>query len=704
MKLNEIISEAIKLCEEIDFENLPELGPLLEKLEKIVELTAEKEELFNIAKDLKDILDKAIFEEIPSQKAREILYQGLFKLQELSVREEKDPKALLEDLAYKLLTVEPYDLPALGEILKGMEDLAESLSQYPEVQELILLAKKALEKAILEEMGIEEVVGFINEVFRGLQSFLFGEPLSPSLKQKAKDMGLLPKEETEEEPFKKFASLLEGAQKVLLDMASSPKDLGLLGQLKTYFQEMARILKGRAPQGERLCETIAGLLSSETKDLSSDLESFALAIDLLKDLKEGEDLPSSKVEQLINEISQKAIAEKKLLGELLIEQKALKEEDLKEAFEEQKLKPHKKLGEILLEKGKVTTQDLVRALKTQTEGMVSVEIQKLLQLTDLVGELAVLQALIRSNPTFLSVADLKFLQQFEQLGRITSELQKMVMSLRMEPLNEMFHRLSVFAQQMATSLGRNLNIELDLQDTELEVEKKNLLYEVLTRIVRAILEESLQSPSFLKISVQRKTGYINVNIWEDGKGLNPNSLLLQESEKILQALEGTLEIETHQEGTSLNLRIPLTLVVIDGLLAKVGGQWFIIPADCVREIYLPKKENVIFLSGKEEALKIRDELMPIINLHGHLLGKNSKKVWDLVAIVIEKEYKHFAILVDEVKGKQEVVVKNLGKLLRGIRGVVGGSIMGDGSVGLIIEPEELLREEGKESCNPKPLG
>jgi len=696
MKLKETISEAIKLCEEIDFENLPELGPLLEKLEKIVELTGEKEELSNIAKDLKNVLDKAIFEEIPPQKAREIIHQGLLRLQELSQKEEIDPTALLEDLAYKLLTVEPYDLPALGEILKGMEELAESFSPQAEPQELVLLAKKALEKAILEEVGMEEAVAFVNEVFKGLQGFLFGEPLSPSLKQKARELGLLPQEEIKEEkPFEKFASLLERTQKVLLEIASSPQDLGLLGQLKAHFEEMSYILKEKAPQAERLCRSILELLSSDVKGFSSsDLETFALAIDLLKDLKEGEDLPFPKVEEVINKVSQKVTSQKKLLGELLLEQKVLKEEDLKEAFEEQKLKPHKKLGEILLEKGKVTTQDLVRALKTQTEGMVSVEIQKLIQLTDLVGELVVLQALMRSNPTFLAVADLKFLQEFEQLGRITSELQKMVMSLRMEPLNEMFQRLSLFAQGLATSLGRKIDIRLDLQETELEAEKKGALYEVLTRIVRALLEESLQSPSSLKLTVQRKTGYININLRTDGKGLDPNSLLIQEAEKLLQALEGSLEIEAQQEGTSLNLRIPLTLVVIDGLLAQVGGQWFIIPADCVREIYLPKKENVIFLSGKEEALKIRDELIPIINLHGYLLGKNGKKVWELVAIVIEKEHKQFALLVDEVKGKQEVVVKNLGKVLRGIRGVVGGSIMGDGSVGLILEPEELLKEEG----------
>ncbi len=696
MKLKETVSEAIKLCEEIDFENLPELGPLLEKLEKIVELTGEKEELSNIAKDLKDVLDKAIFEEIPPQKAREIIYQGLLKLQELSQKEEKDPTALLEDLAYKLLTVEPYDLPALGEILKGMEELADSLSQQAEPQELMLLAKKALEKAILEEVGMGEALAFVNEVFRGLQSFFFGEPLSLSLKQKARDLGLLPQEEAEkEEPFNKFFSLLEEARKVLLEIASSPQDLGLLGQLKNYFENMWYILKGQAPQAERLCRSISELLSSNAKGFSSfDLETFALAIDLLRDLKEGEDLPSSKVEEVISEVSQKLSSQKKLLGELLLEQKALKEEDLKEAFDEQKLKPYKKLGEILLEKGKVTTQDLIRALKTQTEGRVSVEIQKLIQLTDLVGELVVLQALMRSNPTFLGVADLKFLQEFEQLGRITSELQKMVMSLRMESLTEMFQRLSLFAQGLATSLGRKIDIKLDLQDTELEAEKKGALYEALTRIVRAILEESLQSPSSLKITVKRKTGYININLWEDGKGLDPNSLLIQEAGKILQALEGSLESQAQEEGTSLSLRIPLTLVVIDGLLAQVGGQWFIIPADCVREIYLPKKENVIFLSGKEEALKIRDELIPIINLHSYLLGKNGKKVWELVAIVIEKEHKQFALLVDEVKGKQEVVVKNLGKVLRSIRGVVGGSIMGDGSVGLILEPEELLKEEG----------
>ncbi|RLA85130.1 MAG: hypothetical protein DRG31_03730, partial [Deltaproteobacteria bacterium] len=615
------------------------------------------------------------------------------------------------------------DLPALGEILQGLERLIEGLSGREDAQELASLAKRALERAILEEVDAAKASKFVSDVLRSLQGLFFGEELRPELRQQAVDLGLLEEEKREEEEdwIGSFVDRLDHVQKLLLQLASPPYDPDLLNEVILAFREMVQILDDRVPEAKELCQGVSELLEERLGGevlKPSTVDLVAEAVDILRglsrelqELKEGkrEKLSSLPVGDFLGRLQRERESRRKLLGEVLLEQEVLSEEDLKEAFEEQKQKPQKRLGEILLERGKVSTKDILRALREQREGAgtVAVEFRKLSRLTDLVGELAVLQAVIRSNPTFLSIVDLKFLQDFEQLGRITSELQKTVMSLRMEPLRLTFGKVFTFARELVSSLGKEVEFEVDDRSTEIEAEMAEPVYEILTRVLRAIIEESIEPPeerqrankpsrATVKLFGERKTSHVLITLQEDGRGLDPRTPLIKEAQRIVETIQGMMEINEAEGGTTFALRVPIGLVVVDGLLSRVGEQWYIIPAQSVKEIFLPKDEQVVTIKGKGEALKVRKELIPLVDLRKFLGDSDGKKISELTAVVVEYGGRRFALLVEEIVGKQEVVVKALGKALRETRGIVGGTIMGDGSVGLILEPEEFLkmREEG----------
>ena len=751
-ELQQFVDGVSRLLEEVDFENLPSLGPLLERLEGLVDLCRGYPSAEGLARALKDVLEKAVFEEIPPERAKRLLREGLaalkgvsegsppseallqelkslgllpeeYSLSPLPEGRDQDLQRLLDELAYRFLTVDMGDLPALGEILQGLERLIEGLSGREDAQELASLAKRALERAILEEVDAAKASKFVSDVLRSLQGLFFGEELRPELRQQAIDLGILEAEMKEEEDWiGHFVNRLDHIQKLLLQLPPPPYDPDMLREVISAFRDMVQILDDRVPEAKALCQGVSELLGEQLAGETlkpSTMDLVAEAVDILKglarelqELKEGkrEGIPPLPLGDFLGRLQRERESRRKLLGEVLLEQEVLKEEDLREAFEEQKRRPEKKLGEILLEKGKVSTKDIIRALREQGEstGTVTVEFRKLSKLTDLVGELAVLQAVIRSSPAFLSIVDLKFLQDFEQMGRIISELQKTVMSLRMEPLRLTFERVFTFARELADTLGKAVEFEIDDRTTEIEAEMAGPVYEVLTRILRAIIEESVEPPeerekagkppeATVKLLGERKISHVLITLQEDGKGFDPETTLIREAHRIIETLHGTIEINPKEEGgTLVALKVPLGLVVVDGLLSKVGEQWYIIPSESVKEVFLPKDEQVVTIKGRGEVLRVRKELLPFVDLRKFLGSSNDKEISELTAVVVEYGGRKFALLVEEIVGKQEVVVKTLGKALSEIRGIVGGTIMGDGSVGLILEPEEFIRVQEEE--------
>ena len=162
----------------------------------------------------------------------------------------------------------------------------------------------------------------------------------------------------------------------------------------------------------------------------------------------------------------------------------------------------------------------------------------------------------------------------------------------------------------------------------------------------------------------------------------------------IQKLRGKIEIQsTPGRGATFLLKVPLTLAIIDGLLAGVGAETYVVPIFAVREMFRPTPEMLSTVENRDEMVLVRGSLMPVVRLHRRFdVHPKSQDLCESLLIVTEAAGRRFCLVVDELKGKQEVVIKNLGGALGQIRGVAGGAILGDGRVGLILDPDGLFSQ------------
>ena len=160
----------------------------------------------------------------------------------------------------------------------------------------------------------------------------------------------------------------------------------------------------------------------------------------------------------------------------------------------------------------------------------------------------------------------------------------------------------------------------------------------------------------------------------------------------VEKLRGKIEIDSiHGEGSTFITRFPLTMAIINGMIVRVGKEKYIVPTVAIRQLLRPEQKTCNKIAGKGETINVMGNLMPLVRLYDLLqIEPEHVNPWEAVTIVIEGENGAKCILVDEIIGEEEVVIKSLGEGLKGVRGLSGGAIMGDGSVGLILDPEGLF--------------
>ncbi|RLB21720.1 MAG: hypothetical protein DRG73_08050 [Deltaproteobacteria bacterium] len=447
--------------------------------------------------------------------------------------------------------------------------------------------------------------------------------------------------------------------------------------------------------------------------------------------------------------------DKKLLGEILVDKGAISETDLKDALDVQKKKDGKKLGEILLEKKKVETKEVVSALREQKKSgqpaalHVKVDAGKLDNIVDMVGELAIAQSMLRQNELIMTSKDRKLDQISNQLNMITSALQKTAMSLRMVPIKNTFQKMLRLVRDQAKKAGKEVQLVMSGEDTEIDRNMVEEIYEPMVHIIRNSIDHGLELPQEREAANKPKQGYIYlrayhkggdivIEIEDDGQGLNREKIrkkaissgLIKEGEKltegeinnlifhpgfstaekitdvsgrgvgmdvvknkIIEKLRGRVEIQSSPgKGTTVFIRLPLTLAIINGMVVRVNSEKYIIPTLAVQESFRPKKTECHTVKRKGEVIMFRDSLVPLIRLD-QLLGLNGndssgemdKAPWEKLVVVVENQERRRCLLVDELLGQEEVVIKSLGKGLTDVKGIAGGAIMGDGRVGLILD-------------------
>ncbi|HUP03763.1 MAG TPA: chemotaxis protein CheA [Bryobacteraceae bacterium] len=380
---------------------------------------------------------------------------------------------------------------------------------------------------------------------------------------------------------------------------------------------------------------------------------------------------------------------------------------------------------------------------------VKVDTAKLDALVDMAGEMVIAQSLVRHDPDLAAVKTPRLQRNMTQLSRMTAELQRTAMAMRLVPIGPLFRRMERLVRDLARQFGKR--VEMETQGDEIELDR-NIVQELtdpLMHMVRNALDHGIESPAErvragkppaarLLLKGRHQAGQVVIEIADDGRGLDREKIVDKAIQKgliasgdalsdneafnlIFQAgfstaaqvtnvsgrgvgmdvvrrhiekLRGRVEIRSVKgQGATFALKLPLTLAIIDGLVVGVGEERYIAPLFAVREVLRPNAGTMWTVQQRSEMALIRGELLPVLRLYRKFrVQPRSEDPLASVLLVAEVEERRFGLLVDELIGKQEVVIKSLGETFRHVTGVSGGAILGDGRVGLILDLERLFRE------------
>jgi two-component system chemotaxis sensor kinase CheA len=378
---------------------------------------------------------------------------------------------------------------------------------------------------------------------------------------------------------------------------------------------------------------------------------------------------------------------------------------------------------------------------------VKVDTRKLDNLVDIVGELVIVQSIIQEDPALQRLIDERLSRNLAQLKRITSDLQRNAMAMRMTPIRPTFQKMSRLVRDLSRKSGKTIDLVLAGEDTELDRKVVEDINDPLMHMVRNSVDHGIESPekrraagkpaqARVALSAYHEGGNIVIAIADDGAGLNterirekaiaqgvisaddaltPDEIHLlifrpgfSTAEKVteisgrgvgmdvvrrnIEALRGRIEIQTAQgQGTTFLIKLPLTLAILEGLLLRTGEQRFVLPTFCIRESLRPTPEQVHSFQGRRRLIQVRDSLLPMIHL-SELFGDTGPlpEPWEATVVVVDDNGRRIGLMVDELLGKQEVVIKALGSSFSHVRGVAGGAILGDGRVGLILDAGGLV--------------
>jgi len=389
---------------------------------------------------------------------------------------------------------------------------------------------------------------------------------------------------------------------------------------------------------------------------------------------------------------------------------------------------------------------------------VKLDTSKLDNLVDLVGELVIAQSMVVQNPDVSKINSLALARALRQLSRITTELQRNAMSLRMVPIRGTFNKMSRLVRDLAAHQQKQVQLELAGEDTELDRNIVEKLGDALVHMIRNSVDHGIELPAdrvaqgkapqgTVRLSASHQRGGIVIRIEDDGRGLNRDRILAKAlerglikpnadltdseiysliflpgfstAEKItdvsgrgvgMDVVQRNIEnlrgsIETHSvlgEGTTFTILLPLTLAIIDGLLVGIGEDRYIIPTLSVRESFRPRPGMVTTVHERGEIVSVRGRQTPLLRL-GQYLGSSHRATTpeEGIIVVVESGDAARGLLVDELIGKQEVVIKSLGETFQGQNLLAGAAVLGDGWVGLILDVDTLVKLPNPQRV-PKP--
>lgn len=699
---------------------------------------------------------------------------------------------IIEQISIQAMIVDCDDIQTLGSILEKLEEIQQAMGTDQNApQKLTKVLKDLVEKAILHE--IPEGKDGLTLLRQGLSLLQehFLSPHAANLREKInlfingiKSLGLVvdfevPNEELKDslskteqinlqdlELYKDFISealdYLNNMELHIIDLEQNPEDQEVINSIFRPFHTIKGVSGflhlQQINQFSHAVESLLDKVRHNELKVSQEVIDFILeAVDLLKrmilDLKNQIDSEKTvltffdiqpymeKIDRLVNK------------NNFLPPGNKIKAESAPHV-EEKKAEPgiasiqgNKEAEKNLTKTSKEGLPDQKQKEGQITDSAIKVDTKKLDNLIDMVGELVIALSLVQQNPLVSKIKDPKLIQDLSQLKRITTELQKISMSLRMVPIRHTFQKMHRLVRDLAKKSGKLVELIISGEETEIDRHMVDSLYDPLVHMIRNAIDHGIEPPSMRRergkdevgrifLRAYQQGGNVVMEIADDGQGLNRAKIVKKAKEKgllidetsltdyqidniifepgfstadkvtdvsgrgvgmdvvkrAIEKLKGKVEIFSEEgKGCRFVIRIPLTLAIMDGIVVRSGEERFIIPTEFVKEAIRPAREEIFSVHKKGEMVKVRDKILPLIRLH-RLVGISPKKEqpWESLVIVLEGNGHQNGLMVDDLLGKQEVVIKNMGEKLKDIKGVAGATIMGDGRVGLILDVQEMF--------------
>lgn len=386
------------------------------------------------------------------------------------------------------------------------------------------------------------------------------------------------------------------------------------------------------------------------------------------------------------------------------------------------------------------------AARSSESTSIRVAVEKVDQLINLVGELVITQSMLAQRSNELDpVTHGDLITSMGQLQRNARDLQESVMSIRMMPMEYVFSRFPRLVRDLASKLNKQIELTLMGSSTELDKSLIERIIDPLTHLVRNSLDHGIELPENriaagkspvgnLILSAEHQGGNICIEVTDDGAGLNRERILAKAisqgmavnenmtdeevgmlifapgfstAEQVtdvsgrgvgmdvvkrnIQEMGGHVEIQSKQgSGTTIRILLPLTLAILDGMSVKVADEVFILPLNAVMESLQPREEDLHPLAGGERVLEVRGEYLPLVELWKVFEVDGAKtEATQGIVVILQSAGRRYALLVDQLIGQHQVVVKNLESNYRKVPGISAATILGDGSVALIVDVSAL---------------
>ncbi|KDD02515.1 chemotaxis protein CheA [Bordetella bronchiseptica MBORD681] len=391
---------------------------------------------------------------------------------------------------------------------------------------------------------------------------------------------------------------------------------------------------------------------------------------------------------------------------------------------------------------------------------IRVGVEKVDQVINLVGELVITQAMLAQTASTLDpVLHDRLLNGMEQLERNARDLQEAVMSIRMMPMDYVFSRFPRLVRDIAGKMGKQIELQTYGRATELDKSLIERIIDPLTHLVRNSLDHGIETPDKrvaagkepvgqLVLSAQHNGGNIVIEVSDDGGGLSRERILRKAVAQGLTVNENSPDDEIWQlifapgfstadqvtdisgrgvgmdvvrrniqdmgghvqlssapgQGTTTRIVLPLTLAILDGMSVRVGEETFILPLNHVTESLQPQADQIYSVAGNERVMQVRGEYLPLVEMHRVFsVGQAQADPTQAIAVIMQAEERRFALLVDHLVGQHQVVVKNLESNYRKVPGISAATILGDGSVALIVDVFALARANREKWSQPEAI-